>query len=184
MAGSQLIQPLRPSEAFAWREGGRGSCSAPSLFLVLSLSLSHPAISSPGLELSLIHFLGLLLSLILPPTSVPSPFHPALEAYFLLSHPFFSLGAQNHTWQSPLPPPSPPRCPSLPPPLPPSCLSFLRPFSSTSSPNLSVSSSPEGDTSSPQADKARSRSSVKPSPALAWKTGVQRPRSELSRKSE
>ena len=80
-------------------------------------------------------------------------------------------------------PPSPPRCPSLPPPFPGSCLSFLLPFSSTS-PHLSVSSSPEGDTSSPQTDKARSRSSIKPSPAPVWDTGVQRPRSELSRKSE
>ena len=47
MAGSQFIQPLRPSEAFTWREGGRQLLSsAQSLFLFLSPSAS-PLLSFP-----------------------------------------------------------------------------------------------------------------------------------------
>lgn len=130
----------------------------------------HPFISSPPQRsLSLIHSLSLLFSLVLSPTSVPSCFDPSLETDFLLSHPFFFLRAQNHTWQ--LSPPttlpsrrlsSPPPCPFLPPPLP-LRFSFLSPLLSSLFWSLLV---PYRDTSSPQTDKARSRSSVKVPTAL------------------
>lgn len=149
--------PPRPSL------GRREDCSC-SISLCSSGSLlasPHAFISFPRLARSLIHFLALLLfpSFFHQP-HFPPPFQPSLEADFLLSHPFFFLRAQNHTWQSSpptalpssssFPPPSPPAV-SFPPPLqflpPPPPLLFLLSLPHSPQTSLSVSSSPAGDTS-------------------------------------
>lgn len=114
MAGSQFTQP-RAALRGLHLAGGR-TAAAPSLFVPLSLSWLLPMLSFPfsQLALSLIHFLALLLFLsFFHQPQFPPPFHPSLEADFLLSHPFFFLRAQNHTWQSSPPTALPPPRPSL-----------------------------------------------------------------------
>lgn len=140
--------------------GGRKQRSI-SAFVLLSLPRPLPTLSSPFPQLALLPSLSFSrpppLSRTLPPTSAPSPLRPSLEADFLLSHPFFCLGAHNHTalaslpssLSSPLHPavfPSPFSISSL--LLLPSCFSFLPQPSHSLSPSISLLFL-KGDSSSP-----------------------------------
>lgn len=104
LGGSKEQQPLSLCLCSSFSLPGLSPCFhflSPS-----SLSLPPSFTFSPSSSFS--HF---------PTNLSPSPVHPSLEADFLLSHPFFCLRAQNHTWQS-----SPPT--SLPSTLSSSSLSF------------------------------------------------------------